>query len=296
MRDHRSRGAPPLARRRPRASATSTSSTPATAPTARPAGVRRDRRRACAPARGARRPRKRPSSAASARSRPRCRRSSACSIASPPPCPRSNSRSSHATLPRCSSPPSWRLRRLAPSSRPSLRLPNPDVLRAIVEEQRDRGRAEDRSVRLFLESVHAEYAIDGSREAFARTFRRYSLEDLRDRAPVSRPRCRCKVQVCDRYFAAVVRDVHEVGGAGRSAHCRQRCCEARLAMRVPTRLSARRTSMPIPSAACTKVSTCSPRPGRCHRRLHPRWSARAQAARPVHPRRLSKPYVGSYER
>lgn len=103
---------------------------------------------------------------------------------------------------------------------------DPDVLRAIVEEQRDRARAEDRSVRLFLESVHAEYAIDGSREAFVRTFRRYPLEDLRAAERRFRAHaCRCKVRVCDRYFAAIVRDVHEAGARRRSADRRQRRCE-----------------------------------------------------------------------
>jgi hypothetical protein len=48
----------------------------------------------------------------------------------------------------------------------------------------------------------------GSREAFVRTFRRYPLEDLREAERQFRARaCRCKVQVCDRYFSAVVRDV-----------------------------------------------------------------------------------------
>lgn len=103
---------------------------------------------------------------------------------------------------------------------------DPDVLRAIVEEQRERARAEDRSVRLFLQAVHAEYAMEGSREAFVRTFRRYPLEDLREAERRFRPHaCRCKVRVCDRYFAAVVRDVHEAGVARRSADRRQRRCE-----------------------------------------------------------------------
>lgn len=103
---------------------------------------------------------------------------------------------------------------------------DPDVLRAIVEEQRERARAEDRSVRLFLEAVHAEYAMPGSSEAFVRTFRRYPLEDLRDAERRFRAHaCRCKVQVCDRYFAAVVRDVHEAGARRRSTDRRQRRCE-----------------------------------------------------------------------
>ena len=103
---------------------------------------------------------------------------------------------------------------------------DPDVLRAIVEDQRDRARAEERSVRLFLEATHAEYAMPGSSEAFVRTFRRYPLEDLHEAERRFRAHaCRCKVHVCDRYFAAVVRDVHDAGAARRSADRRQRRCD-----------------------------------------------------------------------
>ncbi len=89
---------------------------------------------------------------------------------------------------------------------------DPDALRAIVDQQRANARAEDRSSRLFLEAVHAEYAMPGSREAFVRTFKRYPLDDLK--AAERRFRayaCRCQARVCDRYFAAVVRDAHERG-------------------------------------------------------------------------------------
>ena len=100
---------------------------------------------------------------------------------------------------------------------------DPDVLRAIVEEQRAKARAEDRSVRLFLEAVHAEYAMPGSREAFVRAFRRYPLEDLHDAERRFRAyACRCRALVCDRYFAAVVRDVHERNHARRAAEWKQR--------------------------------------------------------------------------
>jgi hypothetical protein len=103
---------------------------------------------------------------------------------------------------------------------------DPDVLRVIVEQQRDQARAEHRSVRLFLEAIHAEYAMAGSCEAFVRTFRRYPLEDLHDAERRFRAyACRCKARVCDRYFAAVVRDVHEAGVARRSAERRQRRSE-----------------------------------------------------------------------
>ncbi|HEX8011183.1 MAG TPA: hypothetical protein VF814_09645 [Casimicrobiaceae bacterium] len=100
---------------------------------------------------------------------------------------------------------------------------DPDVLRAIVEEQRDNARAEDRSVRLFLEAMHAEYAMPGSAEAFVRAFRRYPIEDLHDAERRFRAyACRCQARACDRYFAAVVRDVHERNHARRAADWRQR--------------------------------------------------------------------------
>ena len=95
---------------------------------------------------------------------------------------------------------------------------DPDALRAIIEQQRDGARAEDRSVRLFLEAIHAEYAMPGAREAFVRAFRRYPLDDLHDAERRFRPyACRCVARVCDRYFAAVVRDVHDHGQRRRAA-------------------------------------------------------------------------------
>src|SRR6266545_3097628 len=100
---------------------------------------------------------------------------------------------------------------------------DPDLLRTIIEEQRDRARAEDRSVRLFLEAIHAEYAMPTSCEAFVRAFRRYPLEDLRDAERRFRAHaCRCQVRVCDRYFAAVVRDVHDLNRARRAAERERR--------------------------------------------------------------------------
>jgi len=100
---------------------------------------------------------------------------------------------------------------------------DPDVLRAIVDEQRAKARAEDRSARLFLEAIHAEYAMPGSCEVFVRTFRRYPLDDLHDAERRFRAyACRCEARVCDRYFAAVVRDAHERGNARRSADWKQR--------------------------------------------------------------------------
>ncbi|MGI8478952.1 MAG: hypothetical protein ACR2M2_03705 [Gaiellaceae bacterium] len=100
---------------------------------------------------------------------------------------------------------------------------DPDVLRAIIEEQRDKAHAENRSPRLFLEAIHAEYAMPGSCEAFVRAFRHYPLDDLHDAERRFRGyACRCQARVCDRYFAAVVRDAHERGNARRSDDWKRR--------------------------------------------------------------------------
>jgi hypothetical protein len=99
---------------------------------------------------------------------------------------------------------------------------DPALLQTIIEEQRDHARAEDRSRRLFLEAVHAEYAMPGSSEAFVRAFKRYPLDDLKDAERRFRPNaCRCRVRLCDRYFAAVVRDAHERGTQRRAAAWRR---------------------------------------------------------------------------
>jgi transposase InsO family protein len=98
---------------------------------------------------------------------------------------------------------------------------DPDALRAIIEEQRAAAHAEVRSRRLFLEAVHDEFAMPGSREAFVRAFKRYPLDDLKDAERRFRAyACRCQTRVCDRYFAAVVRDAHERGKARRALEWR----------------------------------------------------------------------------
>jgi len=95
---------------------------------------------------------------------------------------------------------------------------DPDAMRAIIAEQRERAHAELRSTRLFLEGIHAEYAFPGSREDFVRHFRHYPLEDLQEaERRFRRYACRCYIRRCDRYFAAVVRDVHEHARPRRAA-------------------------------------------------------------------------------
>jgi hypothetical protein len=103
-----------------------------------------------------------------------------------------------------------------------------NVNRSEEDEELAKDSAETRSVRLFLDGIHAQYAMHGSSEAFVRTFRHYPLEDLHDAERRFRAHaCRCEVRVCDRYFAAVVRNAHEAGVARRSAERRRRCTEGR---------------------------------------------------------------------
>ncbi len=95
---------------------------------------------------------------------------------------------------------------------------DPDALRAIIAAQREAAHADLRSTRLFLEGIHAEYAMPGSKNAFVRAFSHYPLEDLREaERRFRRYACRCQTRLCDRYFAAVVRDVNQTGRARRAA-------------------------------------------------------------------------------
>ncbi len=94
---------------------------------------------------------------------------------------------------------------------------DPDALRAIIAAQREAAHADLRSTRLFLEGIHAEYAMPGSKNAFVRAFSHYPLEDLREaERRFRRYACRCQTRLCDRYFAAVVRDVNQTGRARRA--------------------------------------------------------------------------------
>ncbi len=104
------------------------------------------------------------------------------------------------------------------------RLPaNRPYLEALAQEQREHACAEDRSRRLFLETMHEQYAFPQSREAFVRAYRNAALEDLKEAEHRFRSySCRCQAHNCDRYFAAVFRDVQEQGRARRGLE-RQEC-------------------------------------------------------------------------
>ena len=155
---------------------------------------------------------------------------------------------------------------------------DPDVLRAIVEEQRENARAEDRSVRLFLEAMHAEYAMPGSSEAFVRAHRRYPLDDLKEAERRFRAHaCRCKALVCDRYFAAVVRDVHDAGVRRRAAERKQRIADAK-ARRARADADARCGDLDAhPERRLLEGSTSSPTPG-CQTRASLSPVVRSRAA------------------
>jgi transposase InsO family protein len=95
---------------------------------------------------------------------------------------------------------------------------DPAALGAIIAAQRDHAHAEQRSTRLLLEGVHTEYAFPGGREDFVRAFKHYPLEDLQEaERRFRRYACRCVVRHCDRYFAAVVRDVYDHARPRRAA-------------------------------------------------------------------------------
>jgi hypothetical protein len=85
-----------------------------------------------------------------------------------------------------------------------------DELEAIVEEQREKARAEGRSKRLLLSAIHAQYNFPGSPQRFIRAFRNHALEDIQEAERRMRFRaCRCEVRACDRYFAGILRNVAE---------------------------------------------------------------------------------------
>jgi hypothetical protein len=86
----------------------------------------------------------------------------------------------------------------------------PTELEAIAQEQRERARADTRSVRLALAEIHREYHLPGCAESFVRAHRHHALEDIQEaERRLRRKACRCAVKACDRYFAGILRNVRE---------------------------------------------------------------------------------------
>ncbi len=103
---------------------------------------------------------------------------------------------------------------------------DPVVLEAVAEEQRERARAESRSVKLKLEGIHAAYDFEVPIRRFVRANRGHWLEDIdeaEDRMGVNA--CRCHARRCDRYFAAILRRVAEKNAQWRLKARRQRMAE-----------------------------------------------------------------------
>lgn len=89
---------------------------------------------------------------------------------------------------------------------------NPEVVRAIVEEQREKARAEGRSKRLLLKAIHREFFMDVSELVFVRAFRNHALEDIKEAERRLRDKaCRCVAKRCDRYFGGIIRNVADQG-------------------------------------------------------------------------------------
>jgi len=100
---------------------------------------------------------------------------------------------------------------------------DPVALEAIAHEQRERARAEDRSVKLTLQRIHDAYDFPGSRDKFVRAHRIYPVEDILEaERAMGINACRCHAKACDRYFAAVLRRVSDKNRARRRAQRRER--------------------------------------------------------------------------
>lgn len=93
------------------------------------------------------------------------------------------------------------------ATRPS----DPDLLRVLAADERNRVRHETLSRRQLLERLHDEYAMEGSRETFVRSLRHHSYDDIEEaerrfRRAVLRPR---DIKRANRYFAGILRNVFD---------------------------------------------------------------------------------------
>ena len=98
---------------------------------------------------------------------------------------------------------------------------DPDVLRVIVEEQREDARAESRSTRLTLTAIHQAYDFSGGVAKFIRIHRTHALEDIQEaerrfRARLQKIETLLPIRSRRSYFAAILRDVAEQGRARRA--------------------------------------------------------------------------------
>lgn len=83
---------------------------------------------------------------------------------------------------------------------------------AAAAEWTHRRRENHGSCRGWLERIHEEYRMDGSREEFVRALRHYELEDIEEAERRLRTAaCRCQARICDRYFVGILRNVSADG-------------------------------------------------------------------------------------
>lgn len=85
-----------------------------------------------------------------------------------------------------------------------------EELAAIIEEQREKARAEFRSVRLTLTAIHRQYGFPGTPEDFIRAHRDHALEDIHEAERRLRVKAgTAQIKCVQQYFAGILRNVRE---------------------------------------------------------------------------------------
>jgi len=106
---------------------------------------------------------------------------------------------------------------------------DPLALVQVIEEAKEKARAETRSKKLLLKDIHARYAMPGSADSFVRAHRRFHLEDIQEAERRLRTRaCRCRTFACDRYFAGILANVADELRRRRAAERRKKELARRL--------------------------------------------------------------------
>lgn len=105
----------------------------------------------------------------------------------------------------------------------SHRPADPVVLEALAEAQREKARAESRSIKLALESLFERYQFAGSKTRFVKAHRHHRVEDvIAAERQMGRYACRCNAKHCDRYFASILNKVAQAGRTQRRRERRER--------------------------------------------------------------------------
>jgi hypothetical protein len=94
-----------------------------------------------------------------------------------------------------------------------------ETLRVVIEEQRERARAEENSKRLLLTTIHRAYDFKGTVDRFIRAHRHVWLEDIQDAEKRLRRRAiksSDEIRNYQAYFTAVLRNIAEVNRTRRA--------------------------------------------------------------------------------